>query len=44
MEKKLREHSITYFKGYLHVLTKNECLMILRKKKVYAVGIEALAN
>lgn len=44
LEKKIREHSITYFKGYLHALTKNECLMTLRKKKVLAVGIEALAS
>jgi RNA polymerase sigma-70 factor (ECF subfamily) len=30
---KIKKHEIKYFKSWLFVLTKNSCLMILRKKK-----------
>ncbi|WP_107037950.1 RNA polymerase sigma factor [Brumimicrobium mesophilum] len=30
---KIIKHEITYFKSWLFVLTKNSCLMVLRKKK-----------
>ncbi|HLV42330.1 MAG TPA: sigma-70 family RNA polymerase sigma factor [Brumimicrobium sp.] len=30
---KVQKHEINYFKSWLFVLTKNECLMVLRKKK-----------
>lgn len=29
---KLKSHSIEYFKSWLYMVTKNECLMLLRKK------------
>lgn len=30
---KLKQHQIQHFKSWLYMVTKNECLMILRKKK-----------
>lgn len=32
LPKKLKSHSIHHFKSWLYMVTKNECLMILRKK------------
>jgi RNA polymerase sigma factor (sigma-70 family) len=34
LPKKIIKHEITYFKSWLYMVTKNECLMLLRKKKV----------
>lgn len=31
---KLLTHEVNYFKGWIYALTRNECLMYLRKKKV----------
>jgi RNA polymerase sigma-70 factor (ECF subfamily) len=32
LPKKLKSHSISHFKSWLYMVTKNECLMVLRKK------------
>jgi RNA polymerase sigma-70 factor (ECF subfamily) len=32
---KIKKHEINYFKSWLFILTKNNCLMVLRKKKHY---------
>lgn len=32
LTKKVKKHEIKQFRGWLHVLTRNHCLMILRKK------------
>ena len=37
----IHRHDITYFKSWLYSVTKNECLMLLRKQHRY-VDIEAL--
>lgn len=34
LDKKLLKHSIQHFKSWLYQVTKNECLMELRKKKI----------
>lgn len=31
---KLLTHEVNYFKGWIHTLTRNECLMLLRKKRI----------
>ncbi|MBN1115772.1 MAG: sigma-70 family RNA polymerase sigma factor [Bacteroidales bacterium] len=33
LEEKLGKHEVDYFKSWLYTLTKNHCLMLLRKKK-----------
>ncbi|MBU2018341.1 MAG: sigma-70 family RNA polymerase sigma factor [Bacteroidetes bacterium] len=35
LPEKILQHEIRYFKSWLYQMTKNECLMKLRKKKVY---------
>lgn len=37
---KVKKHKIDYFKAWLYQLTKNHCLMILRKKKIYPIQID----
>lgn len=39
---KILKHPITYFKSWLYQLTKNECLMYLRKTQVYFVPIDLM--
>ncbi len=34
---KLKKHQVDYFKGWLYQLSKNHCLMILRKKKIISL-------
>jgi len=44
---KILRHTIMNFKGWLYRLTKNECLMFLRKQKsgfIYKVSIDALSE
>ena len=43
---KIVKHDISYFKSWLFILTKNSCLMILRKKKLNATPLkeEVLAH
>jgi RNA polymerase sigma-70 factor (ECF subfamily) len=36
---KLKSHSITHFKSWLYMVTKNECLMKIRKKKISTLPI-----
>ncbi|MEN9303765.1 MAG: hypothetical protein RL264_2194 [Bacteroidota bacterium] len=43
LPKKIAAHQIQYFKGWLYMLVKNECLMLLRKKKQF-VSDELLDN
>ncbi len=37
---KLRKHNVDNFKGWLYQLTKNHCLMLLRKHKTVPVNID----
>ena len=37
---KLRKHEVDNFKGWLHQLAKNHCLMKLRKQKIVPVNID----
>ncbi|MEI8053520.1 MAG: sigma-70 family RNA polymerase sigma factor [Bacteroidota bacterium] len=37
---KVKKHKIDYFRAWLYQLTKNHCLMILRKKKIYHIQID----
>jgi len=37
---KLRKHEVENFKGWLHQLAKNHCLMKLRKQKIVPVNID----
>ena len=37
---KLKKHQIEFFKAWLYQVSKNHCLMILRKKKIYFVSTE----
>lgn len=37
---KLRKHEVENFKGWLYQLTKNHCLMKLRRKKIIPVNID----
>jgi RNA polymerase sigma-70 factor (ECF subfamily) len=39
---KICKHNINYFKGWLHRLVKNECLMVLRKSKTHFLHISQL--
>ncbi len=44
---KLRQHEVTFFKGWLHKLAKNHCLMIIRKSKHFtktAIDISLMQN
>lgn len=47
MGQKICKHEIEYFKGWLHRLVKNECLMFLRKSKIqflHQAQIEVLSE
>jgi RNA polymerase sigma-70 factor (ECF subfamily) len=37
---KLKKHQIEFFKAWLYQVSKNHCLMILRKKKIYFVSTD----
>lgn len=42
LSQKIRKHTIDYFKGWLHQVVKNECLMFLRKNKLYFVSSDLI--
>jgi RNA polymerase sigma-70 factor (ECF subfamily) len=37
------KHEVRYFKSWLYQVSRNECLMLLRKKKNYSIPIEDVA-
>lgn len=39
----LSKHEIRYFKSWLYQVSRNECLMILRKKNIPTVNVEGLS-
>lgn len=39
LPEKLKSHSISHFKSWLYMVTKNECLMKIRKKKINTLPI-----
>ncbi len=39
LDKKIEKHNIKYFKSWLYMVTKNNCLMVLRKKNPHSVPI-----
>jgi len=42
LEAQIIKHEITYFKSWLYQLTKNNCLMKLRKKEVNTTDVESV--
>jgi RNA polymerase sigma factor (sigma-70 family) len=42
LSEKLLKHNIDYFKGWLYRLTKNECLMFLRKQKTKVLNCKQI--
>jgi RNA polymerase sigma factor (sigma-70 family) len=42
LSEKLLKHNIEYFKGWLYRLTKNECLMFLRKQKTKVLNCKQI--
>ena len=39
LENKIKAHEIKYFKSWLYMVTKNSCLMVLRKKDVSTIEL-----